>query len=306
MAKLSALGHIGLAFETAYGTGISPVVYVPYKSVKVDDVIKKVTDDGYRSVLSKDFNVFNVARSGTVDIDTDVYPTLVGYFLKGILGQDSVTGSASPYTHTFKLVNALAPSLTLSDYNAITERQYKGAVMSDLSFKFDTESVLELQAKFLSFASATVTSTTPTISTEKPFLGFNLTATLNGTVNQNVVGGSIDIKREAKLIFGANNTLDPTKAATGRVEITGKLTLDVEDETELQLYLGGSQPALILDFALDSNTDLKFSFGKVDLTKAVVDRSQEFIRLDIDFRALYNTTDNGNVTVTLKNSVATY
>lgn len=307
MAKLSALGHIGLAFETAYGTGVSPIVYVPYDTVKVEDTIKKVTDDARRGgTLAKDFNVYNATQSGSVELDLDAYPSLIGYFLKGILGQDVVTGSAVPYSHKFQIVNALAPSMTLQDNNAMTERQYKGAVMSELSMKFDTEDVLKMSAKFLSFASQIVTATTPTADLEKPFMGFGLMATLNGSSNQNVVGGEIAIKREAKLIFGANNTQNPTKAATARIDVTGKLTLDVEDETEMNLYLAGSQPALDLKFNLDANDSLDISFGKIDITKATVDRSQEFIRVDLEFRALYNTTDAGNVTITLKNSVATY
>jgi hypothetical protein len=46
--------------------------------------------------------------------------------------------------------------------------------------------------------------------------------------------------------------------------------------------------------------------SKVDITKAVVDRSQEFIRVDMEYKALYNTTDGGMTKITLKNGVTTY
>jgi hypothetical protein len=81
---------------------------------------------------------------------------------------------------------------------------------------------------------------------------------------------------------------------------------DVEDETELNYYLQGSQLQLDLLFTQDANTSLDFNFGLVDVTKADVDRSQEFIRVNLDFKALFNATNAGNIAVTLKNSVATY
>lgn len=305
-SRLSALGHVGLSFETTYGTSVAPTVFIPYESIKVEDDIKKIVDNTKRAILTKDFQVYNATRSGKVEIDTDVYPETVGFFFKSILGQGTVTGSAAPYTHAFKVVNQLAPSLTVSDFNAISERQYAGAVLSEVGLKFDAENVMKMSAKFESFASATTTTATPTFSVTNPFMGFQLKATLNSVQNKNVVGGEVTIKRETKLHFGANQTTNPSKYTTGRIEVTGKMTIDVDDEAELNLFLNGTQPPLLLQFVRDTNTEIDLSFGMIDVTKVTLDRSQEFVRADLQFRAIYNTTDAGMITVTLKNSVATY
>lgn len=306
MPKLTALGHVGLAFEATYGTAVPPVAYIPYDSIKVEDDIKKVTDEGRRAVLSKEFAVYNATRSSKVEVDFNAYPDILGYLFKAFFGQDSVSGANPNYTHTFKVLNAADPSLTLSDYNAVTERQYAGSVLDELSLKFDTENVMKASAKFQGKASAIGTTTTPTFTQLTPFMGFQLTASIGGTANLNVVGGEVSFKQENKLLFTANNTQDPSKFAAGRMEASGKLTFDVEDESEYLLYTSGNQPSLSLTFAINANTSLQISFGKIDISKAPIDRSQEFLRVDMDFKALFNSTDNGMATVVLKNNVATY
>lgn len=305
MAKLSALGYAGFAFETTYGTPVNPQFWVPYDTIKVEDDIKKVEDQARRGVLSKTFAVYNTVQSGKVEMDMDAYPELLGYFFKAILGQDTVTGTG-PYTHTFKVMNALPPSMTIFDYNTITYRQYPGAVLHDLSLKFDTEDLLKVSAKFESFASVTTTSQTNTDTTTDPFKGFQATLQLGGSPNTNLVGGEISIKRDVKLIYGANNTQNPTKFSAGRIEVTGKLTFDIEDESEWLLYRNGQTPSLQLLFTRDTNTTLQFTCSKIDITKAHIDRSQEFLRVDMDFKALYNTTDAGMIQIVLKNNVQTY
>lgn len=305
MSKISALGHLGVAMEATFGTAVPPTLYIPYNTIKVEDAIKKVTDDLRRGVLTKEFAVYNTTRSGTVEIDSMAYPDALGFFLKAVFGQDTVTGS-SPYSHKFTVANALCPSVTVQDYNAITERQYAGGLVQEVGLKFDSEKEISMSAKMISKASVTTTTTTPTISSVKPFLGFTAALKIGGTSNLNLVGGEVTFKREAQLIFGANNTQDPTKYVTGRIEVAGKLTFDVEDETEFLLYTNGTQPTLDILFTQDASNSLDLSFGKVDITKAVVDRSQEFVRVDIDFKGLYNTTDSGIATVTLKNAVASY
>jgi hypothetical protein len=306
MPKLTALGHIGLAFETAYGTPSAPVVWIPYTSVKTEDDIKKVVDDGKRAVLSKDFAVYNATQSGKVDIDFLAYPETLGYFLKAILGQDTVTGVAAPYTHTFKVVNTLGTSMTLQNFDGNDERQYAGSVIEEIQLKFDAETAITVTTKFMTQLGKVVTQTEPTFNVSNPFMGYTLAAKLNGVANANVVGGEITIKRETKLLFMAANTKDPSKFSHARIEIDGKLTFDIEDATEYTLFTAGTQVPIDLNFTLDANHSLDVSFGNVDISKATKDETQEFVRVDLSFKSLFNATDAGNTTIVLKNSVATY
>jgi hypothetical protein len=307
MPKLTALGHIGLAFETTYGTAATPLVYFPYATVKADTQIKKITDDAVRTTLAQDYAVYNATQSGNLEIDGNVYSDNIGYFLKAILGQDTASGVSPNFTHIFKIVNAQSPSLTISDMNGISERQYLGSVMSELGFKFDTQDVFSYAAKLLSYpASAPIAETIPAYAATTPFMGFQLTAKLGGAANLNLTGGEINIKRNTELIFTANNTVLPTKFNAGQIEVTGKMTFVPESDTEFGFYLNGTQQSLNLNLAINVNRSIDFTFNQVDFSNAQVDRSGEYAKISVDWRAVYNTTDAGNCTITLKNATATY
>ena len=304
MSKLSALQHLGLAYETAYGTAVVPSFWLPVSSAKPQDEIKKIADEGRRANLSKTFAVYDGVTSSTFDVEFDCYPDAIGYLLKAIMGQDVVTGSA-PYFHKFQVVNALAPSLTLSYFNGIAEHAYAGSVLSELSLKFDTESVVTATGKFDGIKGAPVATTTPSFSPINAFMGWGSSLKIGGASNTNMVGGEIDIKREVKLLYGANNSQSPNKFSSGRIDMTGKFTFDVEDEAELALLGSGLQT---LDFILsqDANHSLEFSFSAAHIDKATIDTSQEFVRVDLEFSTVYNVTDAGIATISLKNSVASY
>lgn len=305
MSKLTALQHLGIAFESVYGTSVAPSFWVPVNTIKVEDEIKKIADEGRRSNLSKTFQVYDSVTSSKSDLDMNCYPDAIGYFLKAILGQDTVTGTNPNYTHSFKIVNALAPSLTLSHYNGMAEHQMAGSIIDELQFKFDSEGMVTVGAKFVGQKSTVVSNSTPTYSTTTPFIGWGATLNIGGSLNNNLVGGEITIKRDVKLLYTATNSQAASKYSSGRIGIGCKLTFDVEDETELS-YLGGADKSLLITFNQNANTSLTFSFSTCDIEKAVVDTSQEFARVDMELTPIYNTTDAGLVTVTLKNQTASY
>lgn len=309
MAKLTALGYFGIAKETTYGTSVAPSIFIPYDSIKVEDDIKKSVDEGRRGVLSKEFASYNTTRLSKIDLETLAYPDTIGHLLFGILGKDTVTGAAAPYTHKFQILDGAGPSYTLSDYNIIAgtnERRYPGGIIDEVGFKFDDDGNMKVSAKFQSKVSTLTAKSTPTQNVAAPFQGWQSALTLGGTLNADLLGGDVTIKRTNELLFAGNNTQDPTRAIQGRIEISGKLTFDVNDESEYLLFLNGTQQSISVDFNVSANQRLTFLFTKTDINKATVDRGGEYVRVDLDFKALYNVTDAGLCQITLINSVATY
>jgi hypothetical protein len=309
VAKLTALGYFGIAKETTYGTAVAPSLFIPYDSIKVEDDLRKSTDEGRRGVLSKEFAVYNTTRLSKIDLETLAYPDTIGHFLLGILGKDTVTGVAVPYTHKFQILDGAASSYTLADYNVIAgtnERRYPGGVIDEVGFKFDDDGNMKVSTKFQSKISTLVAKSTPTQNVLTPFQGWMSNLTLGGVTNADILGGEVSIKRQNELLFAGNATQDPTRAINGRIEISGKLTFDVNDESEYLTFLNGTQQSIQVAFTVSANQSLTFLFTKTDVTKATVDRGSEYVRVDLEFKALYNTTDAGLCQITLINSVATY
>lgn len=304
---ISALSHLGISKETTYGTAAAATMWIPVKDLKPADEIKYYLDEGKRGYAVKDFGAYQGTRMGQIEYAGDVYPDVIGHLLLAIFGKDTVTGAASPYTHTFQVGN-VPPSYTFSDYNGVTERQWAGARLSEMGFKFATDTGgLEFTLKGASKASVTTAVTTPSFGTVNPFLGWQAAMTIGGTaVPGRLLAFEFSVKRALKEVFAANNSQDVSNIYSGVMEVTGKITTDFPDENELNHFLNNDQPALTVTLSQNANTSIKFQLSKVAFEKATPDRSQEFVRLDSDLRGLYNTTDAGPAAVVLTNAVATY
>lgn len=306
MPKLSATQFVGFGKETTWGTVAATFKYIPINSFKVEEEIKKVVDEGRRANLTKDFAVYNGPRSAKFDMDTYLYTNEVGYMLQGLMGAPTTTGTGT-YSHTFKLASTQPPSLSINDFNGISTRQSTGVLIDEISIKFSEDKMVEVSTKGQMKPSAIITTPTPTFGTVDPVHGVTTTFTLAGSANTNLVGATITMKREVKMLHGADGTQNPTKGVSGRLEVTGKVTFDVEDESEYLNFINQTNPALVFTFnGATANNKMVVTLSKVDITKANVDRSQEWVRVDMDFRALYNVTDAGPVSIVLSNTTTSY
>lgn len=303
---ISALSYLGLAKEAVWGTPVTAAKWLPVKDMKPTDDIKMVLDEGKRGIAAKDFGAYQGTKLSNLEYGGDFFPDVAPYFLLAVLGADTVSGTG-PYTHAFGLGSA-PPSLTLQDFFGHSqERQYAGCRVSEVGLKFATDTgAVEWTAKLLGKASALVVKTTPTIGTTTPFLGWQAALSIGGTsAPGRLLAAEWSLKRTLKEVFGANNSQDPSTIYAGILEVTGKMTFDMPDETELQHYLTNDQPSVSVALTSGANS-VTILTTKTAFEKATVDRSQEFVRVDAQIRGLYNATDAGPAKITVINSVATY
>lgn len=302
------LTYLGLAKETAWGTAISPTFYPPFKDVKPEDVIEYIKDQGTRGAMAMTYNVISGIQHSTMDISTEAYPDILGLFLLAIMGLDTVTGSASPYSHAFKLARtAQPPSLTHSYYDGTSIRQYAGHMVEEVSLKWASNAALEISLKSQGKVSAVLgSSLTPTPSSTIPFAGWQFSATLGGAANVNLVGFDISLKRKLYVQHAANNSSNPSAIISGGLEVTGKATFDKADDTELSAFLNNTQPSLVLQGTQPTTTfGLTINMGKCAFLKDPV-TAKEVVQGDVEFEGLDNTSNGGPVAITLVNGVASY
>lgn len=305
-AKISALQHLGFAKESTWGTGVSPTTYIPFDSVKPESTVNTVVDEGKRNNIAKDFAVYPTTRSATLDVETYLYTNELGHILAALMGGVTTTGTGAPYTHTFKPTSGQR-SLTFQHYNGESERQYAGCVVDELSVKGDAEGLVTVSFKAQGKYHTATTTTSPTIAaTLAAIAGINSTLKIDTVTNANLFGFEFTFKRSNKLIFGANTTQDPTKAVQGVFEVTGKLTFDIVDNAEYAMFDGQAYHAIDLTVGSDAQNKAQFTFSKAFIEKATVDDGQENLRVDWEFRAVYNATDAAQCVVKLFNSTASY
>jgi hypothetical protein len=302
------LTWLGVAKESTYGTAVTPTFFPPFKDVKPEDVIDYIKDQGIRGAMALTYNVITGIQHSTMDISTDAYPDSLGLFLLAVLGSDTVTGSASPYSHALKLARtAQPPSLTHSYYDGTSIRQFAGHIVEEVSLKWAANASLEVSVKSQGKVSTILGSAvTPTPTTTTPFAGWQFNATLGGTANLNLVGFDISLKRKLYVQHAANNSSQPSAIIAGGLEVTGKATFDKVDDTELNAFLNNTQPSFVFQ-GTQSGTSfgLTINMGKCAFLKDPV-TAKEVVQGDVEFEAIDNTTNVGPVAITLVNGTASY
>jgi len=299
--------YIGIAKETTKGTAVTtPTAYIPViaNTVKPQDIYTPLYDEGLRGSLVKNYQYIQGRVHSTFDFGGQVFADTIIYPLAGVLGEDVVTGSA-PYVHTLALKNTTAtasdpqPSAyTILDYYGANVRTWTGHQFSDFSLKWSADGMLEYDAKSTGWQSATASTPTPSFSTVVPTAVWYGTVSVAGTNISNSTDGNIDLKRPVTPIYGISNVQTPYQVFLGALEVSGKATFLMENDTQLTNYLTNVQPALVFNWTTGtgaSQTSIQATMTKGAYTLAVIERSKDFVECLVDFNAQGNLTDAGTV-----------
>lgn len=313
------LQYLGIIKEVTPGTPLNPTYFLTPKTITPKDDPKKVDIPGLRGSMTEVYAVVPTIISSTVSFDSDFYPDTDGFPLLGILSDLTETGTAAPYTHTASLLNA-APgqphtyTLTMG-WGATNARQRAFCVWDSVNLTFTASGVLALSASATGFGSQEVAPTAPTVSTVFPTPAWVGTATLFGTQIYTVFDGNLQIKRQAIPVEVLNGTQIPGSIYGGTVAVTGKLSFVADAaDTEQIAFLADTQGPLVLNFTQGTGAtevSLNLQMSLIDLKTYQLGVEQDYMKGDIEFTAIANTTDAGAsggespIKVTLINAIPT-
>jgi hypothetical protein len=302
----SVRSYLGIAKEATKGTIVAPTDFIPVAkdNIKPIDVIDPLYDTGLRGSNVVNYNYLQGRTRSTFDFGGAVFADTVGYAIAGLLGSVATTGVSAPFTHTVSLKNSLTSgaddqpiSYTLTDFYAADVRSYPGCQFSDFSLKFNADGMLEYDAKTTGWQSTAVSDPTPTFSTLLPTQVWRGTVSIGGSAVSNSMTGNIDMTRSVTPVYGISATQNPYNIFLGPLEVTGKITFIMEDDTELTRYLSNSQPAIVLNWAYGAGAaavQLQATITKGAYTAAVIERGEDFVQVSIDLNGQGNTTDAGS------------
>jgi hypothetical protein len=324
MALPRSRSYLGIAKETRPTPGSSPTAasatdFIPFTTITPFDNITYLDDKGIRGSMSEEFNVIQGKIHSEFDVAGDVFPDTIGYIYSGVLGDVVTTGASAPYTHNVALLNSQAsngqpPTFTLSDYYSLgsaSTRQYAGTQFASIDTKFSADALLTYSAKAFGFKSVTAANPTPSFSTLAPLPSWTGTVSLGGSVTAVVSEGNVNISRPVTPIHTVDDTQNPYQLFAGPVTVEGSLMLVLESDAQLNYYLNNTQPVLAIDFASGagaSAVQVKFNMTKAAFTVAKIERGKDYIELNVNYKALANTTDAGAsagyspIKVTLQNA----
>lgn len=322
MAIARSRSFIGIGKEATRTPGgvVTPVVpaaYIPVKGITPFDNITYLDDENWRGSMVTTYGTVQGPAHSEFEFAGDVFADTIGYPLAGVLGDYAKTGASAPYTHTMAVKNTgtgQATSYTISDYNGYNTRQWSGLQFSEAAFTFSADGLLEYTAKGMGLLSGTTTDPAPSFTTVTPTPVWIGKAKFAGSQKANLSSGDITIKRDVTPLFTVNNTVNPYQLWQGPVSVEGNLTLVMEDDTQLNYYLLNTQPSLELDFTQGVGaalTQLDFFMTKCAFVVGKVERSKDYVELQLQFKAIANTTDVGStagyspVKVTIQNAIST-
>jgi hypothetical protein len=302
----SVRSYLGIAKEVTKGTIVAPTDFIPVAkdSIKPVDVVDPLYDTGLRGSNVVNYAYLQGRTRSTFDYGGAVFADTVGYGIAGLLGSVATTGASAPYTHTISLKNSLVSgaddqpiSYTLTDFYAADVRSYPGCQFSDFSLKFNADGMLEYDTKTTGWASSAVADPTPTFSTLLPTVVWRGTVSIGGATVSTSMTGNIDMSRSVTPVYGISNTQNPYNIFLGPLEVTGKITFIMEDDTELTRYLNNTQPAIVLNWAYGTGAtavQIQATITKGAYTAAMIERGEDFVQVSIDLNGQGNTTDAGS------------
>jgi hypothetical protein len=322
LAQPSVKSYLGIAKEATKGTAVTATNFIPYTvtSFKPVDVIDPLFDTGVRGSMVENYAYIQGRKHSTIDLGGAVYADAIGYWLTGILGDVTTTGSSAPYTHAISLKNAVGGtgdaqpvSYTLTDFYSAGTRQYAGVQITDFNMTFNADQMLEYTIKGMGYGSATTSAPAPSFSTVLPTQVWTGTVSIGGSTVGYTRMASLDLLRKAEPIYGISNTQNPYQIFVASLTAKGKATFVMQDDTELTRYLTNTQPALTFTFATGSGataTQVAFTMSQGAYTTAAIERNTDYVEVTVDFEGLGNTTDAGAtsgyspVKFTIKNALA--
>ena len=322
---------VALTKESAYGTNPgSGYVFgeVDDESIRHQfDLLTREDMSRYGSAEShagKEFSEGDINLSLMAD-------NFMGHILVGIMGKDTVTGSGSPYTHTFTETESTSsvdtPSFSLVVGREEHEHYYLGAVVNSISVSANLNEYATIGANFMAKSEGTVQNIgtlSPSFATASPSLYFanakvffNNDTTASDAVKS--ISFDINLNRDGDNACGLGSTTYVRAPPAQRREISGTiefnryLTAKVESEplyTEmvatdgLELNPGSGNTALKVQFGDDTTGDLiTFNFYKIRFEAPESNVSgRDSQTVSVGFIALYDDGDaNKMMDIVMKN-----
>jgi Phage tail tube protein len=320
---------VGFAKEITPGTPVAPAAYMPVTKMDWNDKPTWLKDKGMRGTMAEDaFAIIQGVQLGELDFEGPVFADELGYLIGNIMGSDDTTGASAPFTHKFSLLNSgggQPTTHTVTQYYMAEPthngRQFAGACVSEVGFKFNAESeLLTYTAKAASWIS-NVAAATPTFTgtTAKPLpswqsvLGIGGVAS-GGTQVLTVQSGEFNFKRAIKPYFTAQNSQNPYIIQRGGLTMDWKLSFVAADESPLTYMRNNTQPQIqfILNNGLATTSALvvQVDIAQAAFTEAKPNFGSEAVMFDAMGECVLNTTNIGTsggygpATISLQNAIA--
>lgn len=298
MPKPSHLATLGVAKETTPGTAVAPTMFIPWKTLTPKDEVNLIEDKGQRGAAVSSFGLVQGQKGSTLDFGGDVFADSIGFPLVSVLPDVTVTGASAPYSTAFSTLNTgdtQPPAQTYTINDPLGTWQYPGEQLNELQFKFNADGLLEYTAKATGWTYVAGSAPTVSFNAIKPVANWTILTKIAGT-QVFVIDGEITIKRAVTAIRGANGSQNPYRIWSGDVDVEGKLTLVMEDNSQRTIFQASTPQTLDISFTAGTGataTGLQLHCSTAVWSEGTPNYGKDYIELPVTFKTYGNTTDIG-------------
>lgn len=306
-AKPTARQFQGIGLETTPGTAVSATAFLPHTKFDPMDNQQWLDDLGARGSMAQEYDEVAGVVASQIQCGGDVYADGFGWYIAGLMGDVAVSGAGAPFTHVMGLLNSgdgQPPSYTLWDYYGRTDsnpaRKYAGCKVGEVHLAASAEGLLQWTAVLNGFASAVGALPSQSFSSVTAEPTWEGTVTLGGSSTAILEQCSIDLVRAgAGPIFNIDGDANPYEIFSGKLGVSGAMTVIMETDAELNRYVGSSKgtTGLTLDWTHGTSSalvEVKAQMTKIQYTSPTkIERGKEYIEVSTTFKAIANSTDVG-------------
>lgn len=321
---IGRLLQFGIAKETSRGTpNAAADFYIPFAELDLNEKINLVNDEQSRGIIEESVSASVVKQWAEGQWKAPIGDKHFPLVLYSILGSKAVTGPTdSAYTHTITVgQSAQHPALSLFIDDPAAGQDYKhgNGMLSQVQIDYQIGQFLTYTAQFKAKKGATATLT-PAATSENRFLPQHLTFKLASTYAGLGAASPIVIK-SLQLTITQNledddvlGSVTPADFLNKQFTIEGTVEALWQNESDFKTaFLAGTAQAMRIDLVSDvligvsATPQLQINLAKCifkDLTRPV--RINDLVKQTLSFKAHYSTSDSLLVSVTAKNTQATY
>lgn len=309
--------HLAISAQQSFDSATSSWEYLPFITEALVTEKEILTEEGMVGRFAEhDFHEGIERVAGDVVFEPD--PINVGHFLKGVFGSvvSITTGTTSGdiYVHGFTPLisdfdekSALPPYTTQIFRDVGSAFQYTDTVMNTFNIEIAAGTIQKMTVGMISRTTSLLSKTTPTYTTDAPYLWNQTSVSLGGAANGIMESISVSFDNQVEgvpFVDGTKRIAKYKRTGSQLVRVSG--TMDFEDQTEYLNFINQTEQRLLL--SIDNTSVVSIHLLTIDIPKLRYETYPVAIggpgRISVGFtgRGAYSVDSSYAIRVTLTNS----
>lgn len=313
-------GHIGIAKEATWGSGVAATDYVEALSEDLSLSMERFAHKSIIGTLAEPDDTAGLRRvEGSMAFSA--HPVSIGYFLKGALQTKSVSVVASGFLWTNDFFTTatggdFSTDVPLQPYtfeifrDVTSSHRYTGCVINALTMTFEPNNAVMCEATIIGRGASVIAKTTPTFpsSSAKPFTFDTVSLGIAGAGTVLVETLSVEINNNLEGIGALNQSTDVAKVRrTNHQMVNLKGTMDFTTVAEYLNFVNQTEQRFTISVTKANSFQMVVDLPRVVYTAFPVGiPGKERITVEFEGKAYYHSGSGTAIKVSLTTTQSLY